>query len=105
MRVWNPLKQEIKPGQTLLIKPNMVMEENHIKKEVAPSPKNIGVIAMGKDQVIFDEATVSLMKYDKIKISFLVNARNVHGKYKLCTSSEAINYEIVSNIPSKKYGF
>ena len=65
---------------------------------VAPSPKNVGVIAMGKDQVLFDEAIVSLMGYDKAKIPFLVNARNVHGKYKLCSNGD--NYEIVSNVPA-----
>lgn len=62
---------------------------------VAPSPKEVGIIAMGDNQVVFDEAIASLMGFDKVKLPFLVNARNVKGKYKLCESNETA--DLVTN--------
>lgn len=51
---------------------------------VAPSKKNVGVIAIGSNQVCFDEVVATVMGFDYKKIPTIVNARSTEGKYPLC---------------------
>lgn len=48
---------------------------------VLPSPKNVGMIAMGEDPVCFDEVIATLMGAQLEKIHSIMRARNLKGKY------------------------
>ena len=63
---------------------------------VAPRPKKVGLIVVGKDPLLFDETVTALMGFDPKKIPTLNQARNVSGDYKI---SEQIQPTIVSNSP------
>lgn len=51
---------------------------------ISPTPKNVGIIAIGENQVLLDEIIAELMGFDKKKLPFLVNARNTKGRFSLC---------------------
>lgn len=55
---------------------------------IAPFPKKVGIIAMGDDLLSFDENMATLLGFDANKIPYLVNAKNIVGKYKLLSDSE-----------------
>lgn len=64
---------------------------------VIPSPKNVGIIALGNDPVCFDEAIATIMGMDIKKIPTLIQARNMTGSLRFTESdSKAI---IRSNVP------
>ncbi len=48
---------------------------------VAPSPKNVGIIAIGEDPVCFDECIATIMGAKLEQIPTLVNARSVLNRY------------------------
>lgn len=76
----------------LIVADMIVMGEK--EGPVAPSPKKVGVIAMGTNQVLFDEAIASFVGFDVQKLPFLVNARKVKGHFQLCGQEKA---EVISN--------
>ena len=55
---------------------------------VAPSPKNIGIIAGGENLVCFDEAVAMLMGFEINKIPTLKRCRQKTGKYALLASND-----------------
>lgn len=55
---------------------------------VAPSPKNVGIIAVGEDPVCFDECIATLMGAKIEQIPTLVNAREVINQYPLVEKSD-----------------
>ena len=63
---------------------------------VAPSPKNVGIIAMGEDPVCFDEVIATLMGAKLNYIHTITRARNLKGKYSF-TEKESIPF-ITSNV-------
>lgn len=73
---------------------------------VAPTEKQVGTIAIGTNQVCFDEAIATLMGFDISLIPTMSNARNVVGKYSLCkdqyplyiSNSEKINGKSIDDI-------
>lgn len=62
---------------------------------VAPSPKDVGIIAAGDNPVCFDEALAALMGFDKNKIPTLVQARNAKPKYSV--SNGKVHTVLLSN--------
>lgn len=63
----------------------------------APSPKKVGVIAMGDDLLCFDEVVSTIMGFDIEKIPTIKCARKAGGKYRI--SERECNTVICSNIP------
>lgn len=74
---WNPLGQFISPGNTVVLKPNMVMDENHIKENgtdclytqpsVVAAVLDYVVIALhGKGKIIVGDAPMQECKFDKL---------------------------------------
>ena len=74
---WNPLGQIIASGDTVVIKPNMVMDENHIKEEgtdclytqpsiVAAVLDYVIIALQGKGKIIVGDAPMQECKYDKL---------------------------------------
>lgn len=64
---------------------------------VCPSPKNVGIIAIGNDSVCFDEAIATIMGMDVKKISTLLQVRDMTGCLRITEKdSRAI---IRSNVP------
>ncbi len=74
---WNPLGEIIKPGNTVLIKPNMVMDENHIKENgtdclytqpsvVAPIIDYIILALKGTGKLIIGDAPMQECKFEKL---------------------------------------
>ena len=63
---------------------------------VAPSPKNVGIIAAGTNAVCFDETICTLMGFDYHKIPSIVRARD--EKHRLSISDYKVPI-ISSNIP------
>lgn len=63
---------------------------------IAPTPKDVGIIAMGRDTLIFDEVVSTVMGFDISKIPTIDCAKNMVGKYKF--SSEYKDVYIRSNI-------
>lgn len=80
-------KLQDKPVRKMLIMADMVVSGEK-EGPVCPSPKNIGIIAAGTNGVCFDETIAGLMGFDYKKIPSIVNARHVHGKYKLVKEDE-----------------
>lgn len=62
---------------------------------LAPTPKNVGIIAMGMNPVSFDEAISAIMGFDPSLISTIRNARNIK-EYAFAEVNETI---IKSNNP------
>ncbi|MBK5261026.1 MAG: DUF362 domain-containing protein [Peptostreptococcaceae bacterium] len=50
---------------------------------VAPSPKNVGIIAAGTNPVCFDEAICTIMGFDILKIPTLKRVRGVQNAYQI----------------------
>lgn len=63
---------------------------------VAPSPKNVGIIAMGDDPVCFDEAILELMGAKREYIHTIDHARDTVGTLEL-TENDSIPY-LISNV-------
>ncbi len=63
---------------------------------VAPSPKNVGMIAMGEDPVCFDEVIATLMGAKLNYIHSITRARNLSNLYSF-TSKDSIPF-IISNV-------
>lgn len=66
---------------------------------IAPSPKDVGIIAMGDDQLYFDEFVSALMGFDSEIIPTLKCVKEYMGKYRFSNFDDGI--KMVSNI--KKY--
>lgn len=64
---------------------------------MAPTPKNVGAIAIGENPVCFDECIATIMGADITRIPTLRNARNIHGDYKYATEEDV--GVIISNKP------
>lgn len=62
---------------------------------VEPSPKDVGIVALGDNPVVFDETIATLMGADITRIPTLLHARSCKGKYELCNPNEAA--VIISN--------
>ena len=63
---------------------------------VAPSPKNVGIIAIGENPVCFDEAIATLMGAKLEFIHSIKRARNLSGKYIL--AEKEIQPFLISNV-------
>ena len=70
---------------------------------VAPSPKNVGMIAMGEDPVCFDEVIATLMGAKLSYIPSIIRAKELGGKYLI--SSKDSKAVIESNVKeyNRKY--
>ena len=55
---------------------------------VAPSPKEVGMIAAGINPVSFDEAVSAVMGFDYEKLPSIVRSRNVQGQYNIVENDE-----------------
>lgn len=88
------IMQNTKQRKILIVADMIVSGEK--EGPVAPTAKNVGVIAAGTDQVCFDEAVSRLMGFDSNKIPTLVNARNTKGQFRICDNTEPV---IASNDP------
>jgi uncharacterized protein (DUF362 family) len=66
---------------------------------VMPTSKNIGMIAMGEDPLLFDEAIATLMGFDTNKIPTFVGIRDWKGNYKIYSEEDTAMF--VSN--NKEY--
>lgn len=62
-----------------------------------PSPKNVGIIALAQNPVLFDEVMSKLMGIFPSKFPTLMYAKNVKGKYKLLEKKHVA--KIISNYP------
>lgn len=62
---------------------------------VEPSPKDVGIIALGENPVVFDEVIATLMGADISRIPTLLHARKNKGSFFLCKKDDFAN--IVSN--------
>lgn len=62
---------------------------------VSPSPKNVGLVAAGSDQLLFDETITLMMGFDPKRIPTFRSVRYYSGKYQI--SSKDDNVIIVSN--------
>lgn len=63
---------------------------------LAPSPRKLGVLVMGKDQVCFDEVIATIMGFNVNKIPVIASAKQSTGRYKI---SDHQNISIIhSNI-------
>lgn len=82
------------PQRRILVIADMIISGEK-EGPVAPSPKNVGIIAAGENQVCFDEAIARIMGFDKSKIPTLQNVRNIKGKYRLVDDTDRA--VIVSN--------
>ena len=74
---------------------------------VAPSPKNVGMIAMGEDPVCFDESIATLMGAKMEYMHSIIRARNLRGKYTitekdsnpiLCSNNSQYNGKSLSEL-------
>lgn len=72
---WNPLKEYVKPGDTVLIKPNMVMHKNHIEQNgtdclytnpsvVAAITDYVWIALKGIGNIIVGDAPMQECKFD-----------------------------------------
>ena len=77
------------PQRKMLIIGDMIIS-GHESGPLAPTPKNVGVIAIGENPVSFDEAVCKYMGYDCNKISTIKNARKIKTKYNFSCSEETI---------------
>lgn len=66
---------------------------------LAPSPKQLGIIAIGEDSVCFDEAILFLMGAKKKYINTVIHGRSPKGKYRI--TDEQSKAFLISN--DKKY--
>lgn len=88
----NGVMQE-NPQRNIIIVGDMIISGEK-EGPVAPSPKPIGIVLIGTDQVLFDETVVTLMGFDKEKIPTLTNVKFMHGKYNFYSNIKTL---IVSN--------
>ena len=75
-KLWNPLKDFVKPGYTVLIKPNMVMDVNPSGEGtdclytqpsvVAPVVDYILIALQGRGRIIIGDAPMQECKFDKL---------------------------------------
>lgn len=77
-----------KPVRRMLIVGDMIISGEK-EGPVCPTPKEVGIIAAGTNTVCFDEAIAGLMGFDIKKIPSIINARNVHGKYRLVAENQS----------------
>lgn len=71
----------------LLIVADMIISGEK-EAPVNPTPKNVGIIAMGDDQLLFDEAIATLMGFDINKIPTFEGIRKWKGKYKIYSGED-----------------
>ncbi len=75
---WNPLSKFIKAGDTVLIKPNMVMDENHIKENgteclytnpsvVAPVVDYVCIALKGKGKIVIGDAPMQECDFERLQ--------------------------------------
>ncbi len=69
-------------SRTVLIVADMIVSGEK-EGPLAPSPKNVGIIAAGLNPVCFDEAIASLMGMDIDKIPTISTVRKIQDQYKL----------------------
>jgi uncharacterized protein (DUF362 family) len=84
------------PQRKVLIIGDMIVS-GHEEGPLSPTPKNVGVIAIGENPVCFDEAVCAYMGYDSDKIPAIKNARRMGGKYNFSCAEDTV---IKSNVPS-----
>ena len=82
------------PQRKMLIVGDMIIS-GHESGPLAPTPKDVGVIAIGEDPVCFDKVICSYMGFDYNRIPAITNAAKIDGKYNFSESAEPI---IVSNL-------
>lgn len=75
------------PARNVLIIADMIVSGEK-EGPVAPSPKNVGIIAAGINPVCFDEAVATLMGMDIAKIPTLTTIRHIPGKRQLVDQGE-----------------
>lgn len=106
------------PQRIILIVADMIVSGEK-EGPVNPTPKNVGIVAVGDNPLLFDEAIATLMGFDIIKIPTFQCVRAWSGKYKIfvpgdyavfvsnknkynlkkpleITSTERLNYEATS---------
>lgn len=55
---------------------------------IAPTPKKIGIIAMGDDPLYFDEVLATIMGFDINKIPTIIHAKQSTGKYRIIDNTD-----------------
>jgi uncharacterized protein (DUF362 family) len=88
-------KMQPEPQRKMFIVADMVISGEK-EGPIAPSPKNVGMIAMGDDPLLFDETIATIMGFDPAKIPTFQSARAYEGKYRYYRSED--HAVIVSNI-------
>lgn len=82
----NGVMQATKQRKYLIVADMIISGEK--EGPVEPSPKNVGIIAMGDNPVTFDETIGNLMGADISRIPTLIHARNCRGSYLLCDKED-----------------
>ncbi len=82
------------PQRKMFIVADMIVSGDH-EGPVAPMPKNVGMVAMGDDPLLFDEAIATLMGFDVEKIPTFKEIRNYTGKCRIYDAKDTA--VIVSN--------
>ena len=90
------------PQREYLIVADMIVSGEK-EGPVAPSPKNVGMIAMGEDPVCFDEAIGALMGAKLEYINTLKHARNPKGAFKITEKNSRAHFISNDKILNGKY--
>lgn len=77
----NGILQQSQQRKYLIVADMIVSGEK--EGPIEPSPKNVGMIAMGENPVCFDETIATIMGAKIEEISTFRHARKIHGKYVL----------------------
>lgn len=93
-------KMKNTPQRKVLIVADMIVSGEK-EGPVAPSPKNVGIVASGVNPVCFDRVIAALMGFDIKMIPTLQTASKVKGKYDLLTSLDFITDVKLDFIPTK----
>jgi len=96
----NGVLQDI-PQRKMLIIGDMIVSGEE-SGPLSPTPRKVGVIAVGEDPVCFDEIVCTYMGYNYNKIKTIKNARNISGKYKFNCTEEAVIKSNNTAIDGKK---
>lgn len=76
-----------KPVRRMLIVADMIISGEK-EGPVAPTPKNVGMIAAGTNPVCFDEMIATIMGFDYLKIPSIRCSRNMFGNLQIVEKEE-----------------
>lgn len=62
---------------------------------VTPSPKDVGIIVMGDNPLLFDETVATIMGFDIKRIPTFITVKQYDGKYKILDSEQVC--QVISN--------